>query len=68
MYTEAFLCGTAPDNDIFYKKTEIPLPGVSLCDGCKKERKRLQSGTVAPENVKIWWAGGIDAHRKEMKE
>jgi hypothetical protein len=66
-----------PDDDIAFLckeslivgphiKTEAAMPGLKLCEACVEERKRLMSGKPSPEQMKNWWAGGLNDYRAEM--
>jgi hypothetical protein len=66
-----------PDDDIGYLceepliagphiKTETAKPGLELCKACVEERKRLMAGKPSLEQMKNWWAGGLNDYRAEM--
>ncbi|MHC4635682.1 MAG: hypothetical protein ACYSYU_10825 [Planctomycetota bacterium] len=47
-------------------KTKAAKPGLKLCEACADERKRLMAGKPSPEQMKNWWAGGLNDYRAEM--
>jgi hypothetical protein len=65
---EVFLCGKVPDSDCSYQIELQALPGLGLCEDCKEERDRIKKHKPAQANLVNWWAGGREAHLREMGE
>jgi hypothetical protein len=64
---EVFLCGKTFDNSD-YERESYALPGLKLCEDCKIERDRIERGNPTRINLVKWWAGGREAHQREMGE
>jgi hypothetical protein len=62
-----FLCGIEQPADEPFNVQKQALPGRKICEKCLEERDRLTKGTPTAEQIKIWWNGGLQAHRKEME-
>jgi hypothetical protein len=62
---EVFLCGKVPDSDSYQIELQA-LPGLGLCEICKQERDRIKKHRPTQANLANWWAGGREAHLREM--